>query len=156
MIPNTGLLLELNPTRRLISIVGRKLKCYQYIQEVYWYWPTTATIPMTLIQSPFVLIKPNEDLYHHQLRTWTLECSRWNRTTENQFSPSLYFLGYSIIWYNILDKSQVVRNLYDCDFCHVKKNLANYISIKLSYQFRIVCMFVCFFSSKYFSVGSSN
>ena len=43
MIPNTGFLLELNPTRKLLSIVGSKLKCCRYSYEVYWILPYKRT-----------------------------------------------------------------------------------------------------------------
>ena len=44
------------------------------------------------IQTPFVTIKPREDLDHHQVGTWTLNCTRRNQTIENQISPSLDFI----------------------------------------------------------------
>ena len=36
MIPNTSFLLELNPTRKSLSIVRSKLKCCRDSYEVYW------------------------------------------------------------------------------------------------------------------------
>ena len=101
MITNTGLLSEINTTQRSLSIFGSKLKCCQDNKKVYWYCPTSAPMLMNPIQTPVVHIKQCQDMDYHLLGTWTMECTRRNCTTENQTSPSLYFLDwvkFDILW----------------------------------------------------------
>ena len=89
MIPNTGLLLELNYTQKLLSMDGSKLKCCHDKKEVYYYLPTSATMLMKPIQISFVTIKPCEDLEHHQVATRKLKFTRWIQTTEKLITTEI-------------------------------------------------------------------
>ena len=83
---------ELNPDQRSLSLIVKKLKCCQYNKGFFFYCPTSATISMKPIQIPSAPIKPCEYLDHHQVGTWTLKFTRWNRTTEKLISPSFDIL----------------------------------------------------------------
>ena len=91
---------ELNLTQILLSINGNKLKCCQYNKEVYCCYPIISKMSMQPIQSPFSPTKPHEYLNQHQVGTWTLKCTRWNRTTKKLISPSFDFLD-SVQIYNL-------------------------------------------------------
>ena len=94
---------------------------------------------MKSIQSPFGNIKalqfclyPLEDLGHHQVVTWTLECkwvelNYWEYLilTKLRISQSI---NYMIIFFVI---SQIVMSLASCNFACFPKNLANLIPIQL-------------------------
>ena len=79
---------ELDLPRRLLSIIMGKPKCCQDNKVVYCCCPTSATMPMTPIQRPSVPIKPRKLLTYHQVGSWKLSHTRWNRTTEFCNSPS--------------------------------------------------------------------
>ena len=49
------------------------------------------------IQFPYAPIKPNKYLAHHQVGTLTLECTRWNRTTEKLITSSFGIINSVII-----------------------------------------------------------
>ena len=89
VIPDTGLLSELNLNRRSISIVGRKIKCCQDKKGVYCYYPTSAILSLKPIHNPFVPIKPHEDSDHLHVITWTLKWKRWIPTTETLITTEI-------------------------------------------------------------------
>ena len=69
MVPNTGLLLELNPTQRHSSKLGVNLWVADTTNESADTTQKSATLSMKSIQSPVLPIKPNGDLDHHQVGT---------------------------------------------------------------------------------------
>ena len=85
-------------------------------------------------------------------KTWTTtrwKLEHWNvqggikplRTKYHQAYIFLIKFSY-MIWYSCQKSSREEPS--QLWFFHVARNLANYISIKLLYQFLIVCMFVVF------------
>ena len=54
---------------------------------------------MQKIQSPYEPIKLHEEFDHHQLRNITLECTRWNLTTEILITPSFETIEPGIKYY---------------------------------------------------------
>ena len=79
---------ELNPDQGFLSIIGRKLKCCQDNNGVYFFFPTSTTMEIKPIQRPSAPIKPREALTYHQVVSWMILNARWNRTTEFCNSPS--------------------------------------------------------------------
>ena len=69
MVPNTDFLLELNPTRKLLSLSGVNLWVAETTNNFTGTTPKSATLSMKPIQKPVVSIKPNEDLDHRQVGT---------------------------------------------------------------------------------------
>ena len=69
MVPNTGLLLELNPTQRHSSILGVNLWVAETTNKLTGTTQNSAPLSMKLIQIPVVPIEPNEYLEHHQVGT---------------------------------------------------------------------------------------
>ena len=76
----------------LLNIIRRKLNCCQDNNGVYCCSPTRKKISIKLIQIPSKPIKPCEDFEHHQVGTWTLNCTRCNQTTEKLIASSFDIL----------------------------------------------------------------
>ena len=69
MIPNTVLLLELNPTQSNSSKMGANLWVVKATNKSTDTTPESEPLSMKLIQSPVLPIKPDRDLDHHQVGT---------------------------------------------------------------------------------------
>ena len=69
MIPNTDLLLELNPTQNHSSKLGVNLWVAETTNKSTGTTQKSAPLSMEPIQRPMVPIKPNGDLDHHQVGT---------------------------------------------------------------------------------------
>ena len=67
MVPNTGLLLELNPTQRHSSKLGVNLWIAEITNKSTGTTPESEPLPMKLMQSPVLTIKPDGDLDHQQV-----------------------------------------------------------------------------------------
>ena len=66
---------------------------FVYLYHIY------QTLSLKPIQSPFVTMKPNEALTHHQLGSWILQCKSWNQTTGILSPPSFQIIYFGIIWH---------------------------------------------------------
>ena len=128
MIHNTGLLLDFNLTRNVLSIVSIKLKCCQYNKEVYCYCPISSTISLKPIQSSFVPIKPREDSDKNLVGTWTLKCTRWNRTTEKIISPILDIL-YLVTIDNLTNVCSLLLVLIKCELITCEISVLFWLSL---------------------------
>ena len=69
MVPDTGLILEINPTQRHSSKLGVNLWVSETTNKFTGTTQKSAPLSMKLIQSPVAPIKPNGDLDHHQVGT---------------------------------------------------------------------------------------
>ena len=69
MMPNTVLLLELNPMRSNSSKLGANLWVAEAINKSTGTTPESKPLPMKSIQGPMSPIKPEGDLDHHQVGT---------------------------------------------------------------------------------------
>ena len=69
MIPNTVLLLELNPTQSDSSKLGENLWVATTTNKSTDTTPESEPLPMNSIQRPVLPIKPDGDLDHHQVVT---------------------------------------------------------------------------------------
>ena len=113
----------------------------------------TNTKPLWLLVAHLCLI--------NHVRTWTTtrwELEHWSvqggikptKTNSDQAKIFLINIIY-MIWYSCQNSSREEPS--QLWFWYVARNLANCISIKLIYQYQIVCRFVVF---KIFSIGPSN
>ena len=57
----------------------------KYCTELY---PKGRIISLETIKIPYVPVKPHEDSAHHQVVTWTLYCTNWNKNTVKLITPS--------------------------------------------------------------------
>ena len=69
MIPNTVLLLELNPTQSNSSKLGANLWVAEATNKSTDTTPESEPLSMKSIQSPVLPMKPDGDLDHHQVGT---------------------------------------------------------------------------------------
>ena len=80
--------------------------------------PTSATMSMKPIQSPYAPMEPREDSDHHHVVPWTLKCTRWIWTTEKLITtellyswklqiyqlPNIFFFRYIVIYISVAKK----------------------------------------------------